>query len=201
MTYGSTDQIPTRPPTLGEELLSRYIASTGPEGKRTIKMRFGLTFPEIEAVLEGKRRLIPDLIAYEDLNALAWQLSFGGDPYRLAEPRPTRRQQKPISREAYLEQQRQRRAKLGGRTHLTRSEQEEYAKAYSEGKLHKTTAEALTVYSEPEYELRHGVMNSSEYFIIWKRPSGMTDRAYLGKFASVEDALEAFGTWKKHHKA
>lgn len=199
-----------QPRTLLSEELERYVRTHTDSVKRLAKLlsdqpgttstnRRFVSQRNIREAIAGTRELVPNVLPYSDLPWIAICLETDVDPNDLTEPRKPRPRRKGLSAEAYKEQQRQRASKLGGRTSMPRRELDEYATG--KRKTYKTTTDALTVYTEPGYEIRHGVMNNSEYFVLWAREGGRTDRSYLGKFSSDEDAIEAFETWKRSHRA
>lgn len=199
-----------RPRTLLSEELERYTRTHEGGVKRLAKLlsdqpgttstnRRFVSQRNIREAIDGTRELVPHVLPYSDLPWIAVCLETDVDPNDLTEPRKPRPRRKGLSVEAYREQQRQRASKLGGRTSMPQTELDEYATG--KRKTHKTTASALTVHTEPGYEVRRGVMNRGEYFVMWAREGGRTDRSYLGKFSSDEDALAAFETWKRSHRA
>lgn len=201
---------PRTPRTLLSEELERYTRTHADGVKRLAKLlsdqpgttstnRRFVSQRAIREAIDGTRELVPSVLPYSDLPWIAICLETDVDPNDLPEPRKPRPRRKGLSIEAYREQQRQRASKLGGRTSMPQHELDEYATG--QRKTHKTTADALTIHTETGYEVRHGVMNKSEYFVIWAREGNRTDRSYLGKFSSDEDALAAFETWKRSHRA
>ncbi len=199
-----------KPRTLLSEELERYARAHTDGVKRLAQLlsdqpgatstnRRFVSQRAIREAIDGTRELVPSVLPYSDLPWIAICLETDVDPNDLPEPRKPRPRRKGMSVEAYREQQRQRASKLGGRTSMSKTELDEYATG--KRKTHKTTASALTVHTEPGYEIRHGVMNRGEYFVLWAREGGRTDRSYLGKFSSDEDALAAFETWKRSHRA
>lgn len=138
-------------------------------------------------------------ITISQLDELAIGLGYNSDPIKLINPEWSKDQKKtrlPMTAEAAAEHRRQKCGKLGGRLSMTVQELEEAAKH-----LNKTTPEELSVYKEGDcYEIRRGVIDKSEYFVLWQRES-MKDHSYLGKFASDEDAINAFQNWRITHRA
>lgn len=199
-----------KPRTLLSEELERYARTHTDGVKRLAKLlsdqpgatstnRRFVSQRAIREAIDGTRELVPHVLPYSDLPWIAICLETDVDPNDLTEPRKPRPRRQGLSVEAYREQQRQRASKLGGRTSMPQTELDEYATG--KRKTHKTTASALTVHTEPGYEIRRGVMDKSEYFVMWTREGNRTDRSYLGKFSSDEDALTAFETWKRSHRA
>lgn len=199
-----------QPRTLLSEELERYVRThtdgvkrlsqllSDQPGTTSTNRRF-VSQRAIREAIDGTRELVPNVLPYSDLPWIAVCLETDVDPNDLPEPRKARPRRQGLSVEAYREQQRQRASKLGGRTSMPQPELGEYATG--KRKLHKTTADALTIHTEPGYEVRHGVMNIGEYFVMWAREGNRTDRSYLGKFSSDDDAIEAFETWKRSHRA
>ena len=198
-TPQETTENETTARSLGAELIERYV-NRSEKNRQLFKSWFEVNARQLDDIIAGRAK-VEDFISYADLDALAELIEYAGDAWSLLNSRRKRKTRRTkLSREAYAEQQRQRKAKLGGRVELTPREKQEYAELNAAGKLHKTTRDTLTIYAEPGYEIRHAVMDRNEYFVFWERET-TTERSYLGYFSNDEQAITALEDFKRTHRA